>query len=120
MSAADDDLGAIEHLYGQRRAKIRPPQKMADVLSSLLSKRGYARVLTTSALEAAWQTACGPRFAGDTRAGNVRRGVLEILVRNAAVTQELTFLKKKMLQALEVSAAEHKIKDLRFKVGVLE
>lgn len=116
----DDEIRAIEHLANQRRPKIRPPQKMADVLSSLMSKRGYARVLTTSGLEDAWQAAAGPKLGGDTRAGNIKRGVLEVLVRNSAVLQELTFMKKKLLEKMLASASDHKIKDLRFKVGVFE
>jgi predicted nucleic acid-binding Zn ribbon protein len=115
-----DDLSNIQNLYSQRRTKIRPPQKMADVLSGLLSKRGYARVLSTGELDDAWQAACGDRFAGDTRAGEVRRGALEVLARSSAVVQELTFIKKKLLAKLKDSAPDHKIKDLRFRVGAME
>ena len=32
--------------------------------------------------DAAWREAVGEKLAADTRPGNVRRGVLEVLVRN--------------------------------------
>lgn len=116
----DDDLNAIERTIDQRRPRIRPPQKMADVLSNLFSKRGYARVIETSDLQDAWHAAAGPKLGGDSRPGLVKRGALEVLVRNSAVLQELTFMKKKLVEKLQVSAAQHKIKDLKFKVGVIE
>lgn len=115
----DDDLHAMESLLGQRRPKIRPPQRMADVLSSLLSRRGYGRVLSTSSLEATWQGVIGERFAGETRCGNVKRGVLEVTVQSAVVLQELTFEKKRLLSKLQTAAPDQKIKDLRFKVGAV-
>ena len=115
----DDELQAIERTIDHRRPRIRPPQKMADVLSNLLSKRGYARVIETSDLQDAWQAAAGPKLGGDSRAGLVKRGNLEVLVRNSAVLQELTFMKKKLLAKLQTSSPQHQIKDLKFKVGVI-
>jgi predicted nucleic acid-binding Zn ribbon protein len=116
----DDDLTSINARYDQRRPKIRPPKKMADVLSNLLSKRGYGRVLATSNLDDAWQAAIGSRFAGDTRCGNVKRGVLEVLVSSSAVLQELTFSKKQILSKLQSSSPEQNIKDVKFKVGAIK
>jgi predicted nucleic acid-binding Zn ribbon protein len=115
----DDDLSAIEARVDQRRPRIRQPKKMADVLSNLMSKRGYARVLSIGSLDDAWQAAIGARFAGDTRPGNVKRGVLEVLVASSAVLQELTFQKKQLLAKLQTAAPDQKIKDLRFKVGAI-
>lgn len=115
----DEELRAIERMVEQRRPRIRPPQKMADVLSSLLAKRGYARVLATSNLEEVWQAAAGQKLGGDTRAGNLKRGVLEITVRNSAVLQELTFVKKKLLEKI-IASGQTEIKNLKFKVGALD
>jgi predicted nucleic acid-binding Zn ribbon protein len=114
-----DDLEAMEHLVDQRRPRIRPPQHVSNVLSSLLSKRGYGRVQETSALSDAWQAAVGPTLAADTRIGNIKRGVLEVFVRDSAVLQELTFQKKQILKKLQTLAVDHKLKDVRFKVGAL-
>lgn len=115
----DDDLPAMQSRVDQRRPKIRPPAKMADVLSNLMSKRGYARVLSTSSLDDAWQKVVGPRFAGDTRPGNIKRGVLEVLVASSAVLQEFTFQKKQLLSKIQTEAPDQKITDLRFKVGAI-
>ena len=51
----------------------------------------------------------------------VRRGVLEVLVDNAALMQELAgFKKRKLLEALRGRLPEVPLNDLRFKAGVWE
>lgn len=115
----DHDLSSINSRIDQRRPRIRQPKKMADVLSNLMSKRGYARELSTNNLDDAWQQTVGQRFAGDTRPGNVKRGVLEVLVASSAVLQELTFDKKRLLTKIQSAAPDQKITDLRFKVGAI-
>jgi predicted nucleic acid-binding Zn ribbon protein len=96
------------------------PKKIADVMSDLLARRGYARQQSASQLAEVWAAAVGESFAADTRAGNVRRGVLEIIVRHSALVQELTFRKKQLLQTLATHVPERKIRDLRFRVGPID
>ncbi len=95
-------------------------QRMGDVLANLLARRGYARVESTSAEAKAWGEVAGERFAPHSRPGNVRRGVLEVLVRSSAVMQELMFEKKRLLRDLAKQLPERKIRDLRFRVGVID
>lgn len=102
---------------GTERQKTGPPQRIGDVLAGLLARRGYARVLAASQLEAAWKEAAGEPLAGQSRPGAVRAGVLEVLVRNSAVVQELTFQKRRLLGRLKELAPGEKIKELRFRVG---
>ena len=116
----DDDERNLLDDYRRKQVRIRPPQKMGDVLSQLLAKRGYAQVQTVAACEAAWQQAAGVRFGKDSRPGNVRRGVLEVLVRNSAVLQELTFMKAQLIKQLTVLAPEQKVRDVKFKVGTID
>ncbi len=115
----DHDLSSMQSQIDQRKPHIRQPKKMADVLSNLMSKRGYARELSTNNLDDAWQQTIGTRFAGDTRPGNIKRGVLEVLVASSAVLQELTFQKKQLLTKMQTAAPDQKITDLRFKVGAI-
>jgi predicted nucleic acid-binding Zn ribbon protein len=93
---------------------------MRDVLSQLLAKRGYAQVQTAAGCTAAWREAVGDKLAADTRPGNVRRGVLEVLVRNSVSAQELGFLKSKIVKSLMRLVPEQKIRDLRFRVGAMD
>ena len=51
--------------------------------------------------------------------GNVRRGVLEVIVGNSAALQELTFQKKHLLDKIAAALPDQKIRDVRFRIGVV-
>src|ERR1044071_4552955 len=95
----------------------RAPQPIADVLSRLLSRRGYARQQAASACVDAWRTAAGDLAAKHTRPGQIRSGVLEILAGNSTLVQELTFQKQALLEKLKQLLPDESIRDLRFRVG---
>jgi predicted nucleic acid-binding Zn ribbon protein len=120
MSLEDFDERNLHDDYRRKRVRIPPPKPMRDVLSQLLAKRGYAQIQTAATCGNAWREAVGHKLAADTRPGNVRRGVLEVLVRNSAAVQELGFLKTKIVKMLSTLVPEQKIKDLRFRVGAID
>jgi len=93
---------------------------MADVLSELLLKRGYAREQAGAALDEAWQRAAGERFAGQTRVGQIKRGALEVIVASSTVAQELNFQKTAILSALATLLPEERIANLRCRVGRID
>ena len=93
------------------------PRPIADVLSQLIAKRGYARERAGAALTSAWTKAVGPQFAATTRAGNVRRGTLEITVANNLLAQELGFRKTELIEQLQRLAPDETITNLRFRTG---
>ena len=106
--------------YRRRRVPVSPAKKVGDVVGQLLVKRGYANVQQSVTLQMLWQTAAGEKYANNTKAAQIRRGVLEVVVINSAVMQELTFVKAKLVKALAQSAAEQNITSIRFKVGSIQ
>lgn len=120
MPAQDDDERNLLGDYRRRQIRIPPPKAMGDVMSRLLTSRGYAHVQSAAACESAWREAVGPAIAPHTRPGNVRRGVLEVLVASSSVMQELAFVKAKVLKQLAQLAPDQKIRDVRFRVGPIE
>lgn len=120
MTKSDDELQALCQEIAQRQRYMRGPQRIAEVVSSLLARRGYAQVKSTAECSAAWQHAAGKELGQHSRAGSVKRGVLEVTVRNSAVLQELTFRKKQLLKRLTELAPERKIRELRFRVGAID
>jgi len=120
MPPDDLDERNLHDDYRRKSVRIPPPRPMRDVLSQLLAKRGYAQVQTAATCDAAWREAVGQKLAADTRAGNVRRGVLEVLVRNSVSVQELGFLKTKIVKMLSKLIPEQQVKDLRFRVGPID
>jgi predicted nucleic acid-binding Zn ribbon protein len=98
----------------------RGPQAIGNVLSELMSRRGYARVQSASAYEAAWREAAGPLTAAYTRVGQVRRGTLDVVVANSTLVQELGFQKRALLKNLADLLPDEGIENLRFRVGSIE
>jgi predicted nucleic acid-binding Zn ribbon protein len=95
------------------------PQRIDDIFAELLFRRGYARELTAASFAQAWAEAVGPQWAAASRAGQLKRGVLEVFVENSTLLQELTFQKQALLAALAGRLPEQGISDLRFRLGAM-
>jgi predicted nucleic acid-binding Zn ribbon protein len=117
---SDDEIQQLAESLEKRRSYVRGPQRMADVVSGLLSRRGYAHEQSAALSLAAWSTAAGPEIARHTRPGNVRRGVLEVYVRNSTVMQELAFQRRQLIQKLTAALPDQKIRDLKFRIGAID
>jgi predicted nucleic acid-binding Zn ribbon protein len=98
----------------------RGPEPIGNILAELMARRGFARVQSTAALEAAWRQAAGELIGRHTRVGPIRRGKLEIIVSHSTLIQELTFQKAALLKTLTALLPDEPIKDLRFRVGVID
>lgn len=98
----------------------RGPQPIGDILSQIMARRGLARVQSGEAFAAAWKEAAGEAIAAYTRAGLVRRGVLEVKVANSVLVQELTFRKAALVADLARLLPDERIADVRFRVGPIE
>jgi predicted nucleic acid-binding Zn ribbon protein len=120
MTPDEEDERNLRQDYRRKSVRIPPPKPMRDVLSQLLAKRGYAQVQQAAGCTAAWREAVGEKLAADSRPGNVKRGVLEVLVRNPSVSSELGFLKAKVIKVLTKLVPEQGVKDLRMRVGTIE
>ncbi len=113
----DQEEQYLSEDYRRRRVPVRPAKSIGSVMGQLLAKKGYGQVQAAKSCTSAWQEALGSRFQKDTCCGPIRRGVLEVTVRNSLVLQELTFMKVQLVKQLATLAPEHKITGLKFKVG---
>jgi predicted nucleic acid-binding Zn ribbon protein len=118
MPRSDDEQLAAD--FRHKRVRLPPPRTVGDAIGQLFAKRAYAQVQVAAGCEAAWRLAAGEKFALHTRPGNVKRGVLEVAVRNSATLQELAFIKVKIVKQLAQLAPEHKIRDVRFRIGAVD
>jgi len=98
----------------------RGPQTIGNVLSELMARRGYGRIQSAEACDAAWREAAGPLVAKYTRPGQVRRGTLEVVVANSTLVQELGFQKHGLLERLAELLPDEGITNIRFRVGSIE
>ncbi|NLX54671.1 MAG: DUF721 domain-containing protein [Planctomycetaceae bacterium] len=116
----DEEIRQLHNDVRRRQHYARGPQPIAETLSVLLARRGYAFVESAAERENAWGAVVGDTLARYSRIGSVRRGVVEVTVCNSAVLQELTFQKKQLLKKLVVALPDQKITDVRFRIGVVK
>jgi predicted nucleic acid-binding Zn ribbon protein len=94
------------------------PQKLGDILASLMQKRGYARGLQNEVLAAGWSRAVGDRMASRSRVAQFRDGALTIEVSSAAQRYELeAFHGPRLLESLQADSTLPPIRRLTFRVG---
>ena len=105
----------------RRHVPERGPENLGEILSRLFAARGLGRKQGRLHLERAWAEVAGPELAAQTRVGNLRRGVLEVVVGNAILLQELAhFHKRRLLEQLRRRLPTTPVTDLRFRAGVVE
>jgi hypothetical protein len=96
----------------------RGPENLADVLGRLFTSRGWGRKNDRLRLESAWLDAAGAELQKDTRVLGLKRGVLEVEVRNAVLLGELTqFHKRGLLGKLRKALTGVTLTDLKFRAG---
>src|SRR3954469_15697813 len=93
------------------------PKRIGDILSQLMARRGYARTMAADNYAEAWQAAVGEKLVKFTRAGQIRRNVLEVIVANSTMLQELGFQKAAILAKLQALLPDENLRDLKFKIG---
>lgn len=66
-----------------------------------------------------WRQAAGEALAACSRATQVKRGVLEVVVENSLVMQEIGFQKIAIVKRMSELLPSEGIRDLRCRVGAL-
>jgi Dna[CI] antecedent, DciA len=97
---------------------ISEPQSLSDILGELVVVRGYGRAWARQVLENAWNTAVGEPQCYQTQIGELRHGILNVIVANSTLLEELVaFRKVKLVASLRSGALGTAIHDIRFRVG---
>jgi hypothetical protein len=92
------------------------PRTIGSVMSRLLARTGYDREHGSDVLAAAWQQAAPASMQGNSQAGLVRRGVLDVFVSHSALVQEMGFHKREVLARLWELVPAEGITDIRCRV----
>lgn len=90
------------------------PVGLRDVLESALSQAGMDGRLAERRAVGAWPVVVGEGLARLTAATDVRKGVLTVVARDAALRQELTMMRSALVAALNKEAGAQVVSDLRF------
>ena len=115
------DKGKIEKFIledlQQKQRFIPTPTKMDNLVSQLLTRRGYARGQAATQQTELWNELVGKEVAKSTRAGAIRRGVLEVLCQSSAVMQELAFKKETLIKQLNNELLGKQLVDIKLRVA---
>lgn len=96
----------------------RGPENLSEILGRLFTSRGWGRKNDRLRLETAWAAAAGEALLKDTAVLGMKRGVLEIAVRNATLMAELTnFHKRGLLTKLRTAMPGVTLTDLKFRAA---
>lgn len=122
MTMADDSQHDIRQLHddvARRQYYQKGPQRIADTLSTLMARRGYAQVETAGKRRDVWVAVVGKQLAAHSRVGNIRGGVMEVTVCNSTVLQELSFRKTELIKKMAAALNDQQVTDMRFRIGTL-
>ncbi len=103
--------------FQERRVYERMPQSAGDLISKLISRRGFTQTQFNEELQTVWQEIAGPQMAGRTQATVIRRGALEVIVDSSPAMQQLAFAKSELLKQIQDQLPHAGIRSIRFRVG---
>lgn len=108
------------HEITNRQVFRRRPKRAADVINTLLARKGYNQVKAGDDLQSDWESILDSSLRGKTRAIRIRAGKLEVLVGSPLINQELTFIKSNLIEKIQKTSIGKRVRDIRFRVGVIQ
>lgn len=112
----DDEIQRLHAEVARRQYYDRRPRRIAEVLNTLIARRGYSELEAAGERDEAWKAAVGKPMSAYSRIGGIRRGVVEVTVSNSAALQELTFRKAELIRKISAALPDQKIHGMRFRV----
>lgn len=93
------------------------PKRIKGILNATLRRLGLEKRIKECAILSFWDEAVGESIASHTRPIKVYDGRMTVLVESPSWTQELTFLKNRIMERLNKRMGKEVIKDIYFKIG---
>ena len=94
--------------------KKKKPQKLGDIVRSVLSERGYLKQCLEAEIISKWPDLVGERIAEVTECTDVRSGVIYVKVSSSSWRNEISFLKKEIMDKVKKETRCKTIKDILF------
>jgi hypothetical protein len=113
----EQDFDQANRLINDRQFFPRRPKKAAELIAQLMARKGWGQSTAIDELDVAWKSVATTVWSQQTQLGNVRKGVLEVIVANSALLQQLEFKKQSLVASLQQRLPQNKIKDIRFRIG---
>lgn len=116
---AEQDFSAADKFISERQTYQRRPKKAVDILTRLMARKGYGQQMAANELQELWNQLIPADWQAQTGIGNLKQGVLEIIVTSPGLRQRLEFEKKQLLIQLQQQLPQNNIKEIRFRIGNL-
>ncbi|MCG5055707.1 MAG: DUF721 domain-containing protein [Myxococcales bacterium] len=105
---------------GPRRPHMPAPQSFADLLPEVVQRMGGAGRGVEQRVFMAYDKAAGPLLARQSRPERLKDGTLIVRLESSALAQELSLLKRTLMERMSVELGETLVRDVRTRVGPLE
>jgi hypothetical protein len=93
------------------------PMAIADLLAGTLQGKPVEKRLEEGKIWLVWTAAVGKQIAGKARPVSFRDGILTVVVSSPPWMQQLTFLKKGMIDTLNERLGRELVRDIYLKAG---
>jgi predicted nucleic acid-binding Zn ribbon protein len=93
------------------------PSRVSDILTSILTDRGWNSVVREHRVFAEWREAVGGTIADNARPVKINRGLLVVVVSSPIWTQELSLMKETIIGRLNDRLGDSVVRDIRFVQG---
>lgn len=97
--------------------KDRQPLPIGKVVDAMFRKIPAPQNADYLSIYRTWKQTVGDNIARNSRPEGIRAGVLFVGVSNSVWMQELSFLKKKIIEKINENLSGNRIKDIRFKIS---
>lgn len=102
----------------KKRERMKSPAPVSDLMATLFRGKPAEKRLEEGKIWLVWDAAVGPQIAVKARPASFRDGVLTISVVSAPWMQQLTFLKKTILEKLNERLGRELVRDIYLKAGM--
>ncbi len=100
-----------------KREKMRRPAPLSDLVNAAFSGTPTERRLKEGNIWLVWDSVVGKQIAGRARPVSFRDGTLTVAVNSSPWMQQLTFLKKGIMEKLNSRLGEALVRDIYLKAG---
>ena len=92
----------------------RQPEKLAGIMKSVLSNRGYLSACYEGQIPHRWPDIVGERIANVSKCKGVENGILYVRVPSASWRQEISFFKEEILKKIRTETQCETVSDIVF------
>jgi hypothetical protein len=104
----------------RKRGKKSYPVAVSGLIDQIFHGKPLEKRLSEGRIWTVWDSAVGPQISSKARPVNFRDGVLTVMVSNAPWMQQLTFLKRGLIEKVNEALGEEMVCDIFLKAGMPE